>query len=148
MAAINGVSQMVDSVGNWIGGAVFTIMWAPYVLGIFNMVLLALMPVVVLYSLNTRSQFVPLLTYFALLAGTTGTPLWWALVDLAANSVKPASGGLWDILQDPAAFASANLLSIGVTVVGVFAVAAAMFTALTWGAVSSGRVLVSTIRGR
>jgi hypothetical protein len=81
----NEVLHIIEGVSSLVGLAVFLTWWGPYILGLINLVVLGLFPIVVLWSLFPQAQFRPLATYFAVLFFTTASPLWWALVDGAAR---------------------------------------------------------------
>ena len=86
----NEFQRVVDGISSLVGLAVFLTWWGPYILGMINLVVLGLFPIVILWSLFPQSQFQPLATYFAVLFFTTATPLWWALVDVAARLAQGA----------------------------------------------------------
>jgi hypothetical protein len=81
----NELQRILDGVSSLVGLAVFLTWWGPYILGLVNLVVLGLFPIVVIWSLFPQAQFRPLATYFAVLFFTTGSLLWWALVDVAAR---------------------------------------------------------------
>jgi hypothetical protein len=81
----NELQRMLDGISGVVGLAVFLTWWGPYILGLVNLVVLGLFPIVVIWSLFPQAQFRPLATYFAVLLFTTASPLWWALVDSAAQ---------------------------------------------------------------
>jgi hypothetical protein len=116
----NEFQRVLDALEALVGPAVFLTWWAPYIMGIINLVVLGLFPIVLIWSLFPRAQFQPLASYFAVLFFTTSTPLWWALVDIAAR----LAGGtpplhFWTDPGQAAAEYSASLL---VTVVGILLV--------------------------
>jgi hypothetical protein len=109
--AIEGASSLINL-------AVFLTWWGPYIIGLVNLVLLGLFPLVVLWALLPQQQLQPLALYVAALFFTTAMPLWWALVDLAARlagATVPAANpvtapGAW--LQGLAASTAATALGI------------------------------------
>jgi hypothetical protein len=116
----NELQRVLDALEALLGPAVFLTWWAPYILGIINLVVLGLFPVVLLWSLFPRAQLQPLASYFAVLFFTTSTPLWWALIDVAAR----LAGGtpplhFW---ADPGQAAAGYSASLVVTVVGILLV--------------------------
>jgi hypothetical protein len=115
----NELQRVLDALEALLGPAVFLTWWAPYIMGIINLVVLGLFPIVVIWSLFPRAQFQPLASYFAVLFFTTSTPLWWALVDIAARLAGGASPNLWTSPGEWAAGLSASLV---VTVLGILLV--------------------------
>jgi hypothetical protein len=110
---------MLDALEVLVRPAVFLTWWGPYIIGIINLVLLGLFPIVLIWSLFPRAQLQPLATYFATLFFTTSTPLWWALVDVAARLAKGIPPEFWAVLGQWAENFSASLV---VTVVGILLV--------------------------
>jgi hypothetical protein len=84
--------RTIDSLSWWVGLAVFLTWWGPYLLGLANLALLGLFPLVMLWALLPGTQFQPLAHYFVALLFTSAMPLWWALIDQAqrvAGTVAP-----------------------------------------------------------
>jgi hypothetical protein len=96
----NEVQRMTDGISSLVGLSVFLTWWGPYILGLINLVVLGLFPIVVLWSLFPQAQFRPLATYFAVLFFTTASPLWWALVDGAARLAQGAPPPLFTSLPE------------------------------------------------
>jgi hypothetical protein len=123
VGALQGVSnelqRVIDILEALVRPAVFLTWWGPYIMGIINLVLLGLFPIVLIWSLFPRAQFQPLATYFAVLFFTTSTPLWWALVDIAARLAGGVSPHLW---TNPGEWAAGLSASLVVTVVGILLV--------------------------
>jgi hypothetical protein len=115
----NELQRVIDILEALVRPAVFLTWWGPYVLGIINLVVLGLFPIVLIWSLFPRAQFQPLATYFAVLFFTTSTPLWWALVDVAARLAKGAPPEFW---VAPGPYAEQFSASLVVTVVGILLV--------------------------
>jgi hypothetical protein len=69
----------------FVGVAVFLTWWGPYIVGLINLVLVGLFPLVMLWALIPGTQFQPLAHFFVALLLTSSMPLWWALVDVAAR---------------------------------------------------------------
>ena len=88
-AAITGgaheIQRAVEGLSWLLGLAVFLTWWGPYIIGMVLLVLVGLFPFVVLWALIPQSQFQPLAHYFVALLFVSSTPLWWALVDVAAR---------------------------------------------------------------
>ena len=124
VGALQGVSnelqRVIDILEALVRPAVFLTWWGPYIMGLINLVVLGLFPVVVIWSLFSRAQVQPLASYFATLFFTTSTPLWWALVDVAAR----LAGGTppLNFWADPGQAAAEYSASLVVTVVGILLV--------------------------
>lgn len=97
-ALANEWQHLIDGLSWVVGAAVFLTWWAPYILGIANLVLLGMFSVFFLFwCLIPGQQFAPMLSYFAALWFTCSAPLWWALVDLSsrlAMALAPQSSDL------------------------------------------------------
>jgi hypothetical protein len=91
----NELQRMLDILDRLLSPAVFLTWWGPYIMGMVNLVLLGLFPIVLIWSLFPRAQFQPIATYFATLFFTTSMPLWWALVDVAARLAKGVPPEFW-----------------------------------------------------
>jgi hypothetical protein len=115
----NELQRVLNALEALLGPAVFLTWWAPYIVGIINLVVLGLFPIVVIWSLFPRAQFQPLATYFAVLFFTTSAPLWWALVDIAARLAGGVAPDIWTAPGEWAAGLSASLV---VTVLGILLV--------------------------
>lgn len=89
----NVFQQALDGATSLVGLATWLIWWGPYIVGLINLVLVGLFPIVLLWSLLPQAQFQPLAMYFAALFFTTATPLGWALVDVAARLTQDAGVG-------------------------------------------------------
>jgi hypothetical protein len=112
----NELQRILDGMSGFVGLAVFLTWWGPYILGLINLVVLGLFPIVVIWSLFPQAQFRPLATYFAVLFFTTASPLWWALVDSAAQLAQGLSPSLW---MDPLEWASGQVTYYVVTTLGI-----------------------------
>jgi hypothetical protein len=112
----NELQRIIDGVSSFVGLAVFLTWWGPYILGLINLVMLGLFPIVVLWSLFPQAQFRPLATYFAVLFFTTASPLWWALVDGAA---RLAQGLAPSLLENPAEWLHGQITYHVVTALGI-----------------------------
>jgi hypothetical protein len=78
-------ARTVDGLTWLVGWGVFLTWWGPYIVGLANLVLVGLFPVVMLWALIPSTQFQPLAHYFVALLFTSSMPLWWALIDVAAR---------------------------------------------------------------
>jgi hypothetical protein len=125
----NEIQQLINGLTTFLRPAIFLTWWAPYIFGIINMVLLGLFPLVLLWSLTPGQQFRPILLFFALLFVTSATPLWWALVDVAARL-----GGSLDINMMTAVpqWLEAAAARLVITVVGIFVVLVTMAVMVLW----------------
>lgn len=90
--------RVIDGLSWLVGLAVFFTWWAPYMIGLLNLVLLSLAPFIVLWSLIPGNQFQPWAYYVAALLFTNSAPLWWALADQAAKLAKVAAPQSDDLL--------------------------------------------------
>jgi len=89
----NELQRALDGATSLVGVATWLTWWGPYIVGLINLVLVGLFPIVLLWSLLPQAQFQPLAMYFAALFFTTASPLWWALVDVAARLTQGAGVG-------------------------------------------------------
>ena len=112
----NELQRILDGMSGFVGLAVFLTWWGLYILGLVNLVVLGLCPIVVLWALFPQAQFRPLATYFAVLLFTTASPLWWALVDSAARLAQGLSPSLW---TDPLEWASGHVTYYVVIALGI-----------------------------
>jgi hypothetical protein len=86
--------RTVEGLSHYVGFAVLLTWVAPYVLGIANLVLVGLFPLLLLFLLIPGHQLEGLLLYFAILLFTMAAPLCYALVDVSqrlAGSLAPQS---------------------------------------------------------
>jgi hypothetical protein len=112
----NELHRLLEGIAGFVGLAVFLTWWGPYILGLINLVVLGLFPIVMLWSLFPQAQFRPLATYFAVLFFTTASPLWWALVDGAA---RLAQGLAPSLLDNPAEWLHSQVAYAVVTALGI-----------------------------
>ena len=131
------LEKQLDRMARFLGIGSFIVYWGPYVVGIAMFAVLALFPVVVLWSLFPGQHFKPLVNYFLLLIFVCSTPLWWAMVDAAAEvayAQHPATGTWWDSLGG---WGIAYTSYMVVTVLGVILVPILQATLLfgTWRAI-------------
>jgi hypothetical protein len=114
--------RTIDGMSWLVGLAVFLTWWAPFLVGLINLVLIGLFPFVMLWACIPGTQFQPLAHYFVALLFTSAAPLWWALIDQAqkvAGSVAPQAT---DPLLSLFNFAPAWGYSTIVTVLGILLV--------------------------
>ena len=131
------LEKQLDRISRFLGIGSFIVYWGPYVVGIAMFSVLALFPVVVLWSLFPGQHFKPLVNYFLLLIFVCSTPLWWAMVDAAAEvayAQHPATGTWWDAMG---AWGIAYTSYMVVTVLGVILVPVLQATLLfgSWRAI-------------
>lgn len=115
----NEFGRVFDGLGIIVGLATWLTWWGPYVLGMVNMVLIALFPLAVLWALLPRNGGQALVAYFAALAWTTATPLWWALVDAAS---RLAGTGSSTPVSAPWAWVQQFVAPLLITSLGVIAI--------------------------
>ena len=130
------LEKHLDRMSRFLGVGSFLVYWGPYLVGIAMFVVLAFFPVVLLWSLFPGQHFKPLVNYFLLLIFVCSTPLWWALVDGAAEvayAQHPPVG--W--FAAPAGWGVAYTSYMVVTVVGIILVPVmqAMLLFGTWRAI-------------
>jgi hypothetical protein len=114
--------RVIDGLSWIVGMAAFLTWWAPYIIGLINLVLVALLPFVLLWALIPGTQFQPLASYVVALLFTNAAPLWWALIDQAqrlAGSTAPQSH---DPILGLGNAATAFLWSHFVTVLGILVI--------------------------
>ena len=130
------LEKHMDRMSRFLGIGSFLVYWGPYLVGIAMFVVLSFFPVVVLWSLFPGQHFKPLVNYFLLLIFVCSTPLWWAMVDGAAEvayAQHPPVG--W--LAAPAGWGLAYTSYMVVTVLGIILVPVLQATLLfgTWRAI-------------
>lgn len=116
----NELQRALDGASSLVGLATFLTWWSPYILGLVNLVLLGLFPIVLLWALVPHSQGQPLALYFAALFFTTATPLWWALIDLAARLTGPVVAS--NLVAFPVEWFNVQLMTKGITALGLLVV--------------------------
>ena len=130
------LEKHLDRMSRFLGIGSFLVYWGPYMVGLAMFVTLAFFPVVILWSLFPGQHFKPLVNYFLLLVFVCSTPLWWGMVDAAAEvayAQHPPVG--W--LAAPAAWGVAYTSYMVVTVLGIILVPVLQATLLfgTWRAI-------------
>ena len=130
------LEKHLDRMSRFLGVGSFLVYWAPYIVGIAMFVTLAFFPVVLLWSLFPGQHFKPLVNYFLVLIFVCSTPLWWALVDGAAEvayAQHPPVG--W--FAAPGGWGVAYTSYMVVTVLGIIMVPVMQATLLfgTWRAI-------------
>ena len=130
------LEKHLDRMSRFLGVGSFLVYWGPYIVGIAMFVTLAFFPVVLLWSLFPGQHFKPLVNYFLVLIFVCSTPLWWALVDGAAEvayAQHPPVG--W--FAAPGGWGVAYTSYMVVTVVGIVMVPVmqAMLLFGTWRAI-------------
>ena len=130
------LEKHLERMGRFLGLGSFLVFWGPYLVGIAMFVVLAFFPVVLLWSLFPGQHFKPLVNYFLLLIFVCSTPLWWALVDGAAEvayAQHPPVG--W--FAAPVGWGLAYTSYMVVTVLGIILVPVLQATLLfgTWRAI-------------
>ena len=130
------LEKHLERMARFLGLGSFLVFWGPYLVGIAMFVVLAFFPVVLLWSLFPGQHFKPLVNYFLLLIFVCSTPLWWALVDGAAEvayAQHPPVG--W--FAAPVGWGLAYTSYMVVTVLGIILVPVLQATLLfgTWRAI-------------
>ena len=130
------LEKHLDRMSRFLGVGSFLVYWGPYLVGLAIFVTLAFFPVVLLWSLFPGQHFKPLVNYFLLLVFVCSTPLWWALVDGAAEvayAQHPPVG--W--FAAPVGWGVAYTSYMVVTVLGIILVPVLQATLLfgTWRAI-------------
>lgn len=130
------LEKHLDRMARFLGVGSFLVYWGPYMVGIAMFVVLAFFPVVLLWSLFPGQHFKPLVNYFLLLIFVCSTPLWWALVDGAAE-VAYANHPPVGWFAAPVGWGVAYTSYMVVTVVGIIMVPVLQATLLfgTWRAI-------------
>ena len=112
------IEKYLDRMARLLGVGSFLVYWGPYIVGIAMFTTLAFFPVVLLWSLFPGQHFKPLINYFLVLIFVCSTPLWWSMVDAAAEvayAQHPAGG--W--VGSPVGWTMAYTSYMVVTVVGI-----------------------------
>ena len=130
------LEKHLDRMSRFLGVGSFLVYWGPYLVGLAIFVTLSFFPVVLLWSLFPGQHFKPLINYFLLLIFVCSTPLWWALVDGAAEvayAQHPPVG--W--FAAPVGWGVAYTSYMVVTVLGIILVPVLQATLLfgTWRAI-------------
>ena len=130
------LEKFIDRMGRFLGIGSFLVYWGPYLVGIAMFVILGFFPVVLLWSMFPGQHFKPLVNYFLLLVFVFSTPIWWALVDGAAE-VAYAQHPPVSWFAAPAEWGVAYTSYMVVTVVGIILVPVLQATLLfgTWRAI-------------
>ena len=130
------LQKHIDRMARFLGIGSFLVYWGPYIVGIAMFVTLAFFPVVLLWSLFPGQHFKPLVNYFLVLIFVCSTPLWWGMVDAAAEVAyaQHPTGGWFDA---PARWGVAYTSYMVVTVIGIVMVPVMQATLLfgTWRAI-------------
>ena len=130
------LEKHLDRMARFLGIGSFLVYWGPYLVGLAIFVTLSFFPAVLLWSLFPGQHFKPLVNYFLLLVFVCSTPLWWALVDGAAEvayAQHPPVG--W--FAAPVGWGVAYTSYMVVTVLGIILVPVLQATLLfgTWRAI-------------
>ncbi len=131
------LEKQLDRISRFLGTASFLVHWAPYIVGIGIFATLTFFPIVLLWSLFPGQHFKPIVNYFLLLVFMCSTPLWWAMVNVAANLAHNnfSPGVAW--FQAIPGWGAANQAYVIVTVVGIVMVPVVQAILLfgTWRAI-------------
>ena len=99
--------------------AMWFVFWSPFIFGTALQVLVGLFPVVFCYALIPKAQFKPLVIYFLTLLYVCCSPLWFALVDLAARAAAARAPHAQDAVFSMLNWAPEQVYSVVVTVIGL-----------------------------
>ena len=113
------LGKQLDRISRFLGTASFLVHWAPYIVGIGLFATLSFFPIVLIWSLFPGQHFKPIVNYFLLLVFMCSTPLWWAMVNVAANLAHNhfSPGVAW--FQAIPGWGAANQAYVIVSVVGI-----------------------------
>lgn len=134
-AATNQFTGLLATFTSWVGTAMWLSYWAPFIVGIVLQELVGLFPLVLCYAWVAGQQFKPLVIYFLSLLYVLFTPVWFAIIDLAARSAATHAPQSNDPLLSLLNWAPAQTASVVVTVLGIFLVptiGAGVFFASGW----------------
>jgi hypothetical protein len=106
----------------WVGIAAWLVFWAPFILGMLLLVLVGFFPFAFLWALIPGTQFRPLAIYFLALLWACSSPLWFAIIDLAARSAASLAPQADDAILRTLNWAPAQAYSVIVTVIGILLV--------------------------
>lgn len=126
-ALINQFERALATFTWLLGVALWFVYWSPFMFGTALQVLVGLFPVVVCYGLAPQSQVRPFVSYFLALLYVCCSPLWFALVDLAARAAASQAPQSEDALISLLNWVPVQTYSVVVTVLAlgiVFAVGA------------------------
>jgi hypothetical protein len=114
------LKRLVDSLSWFVAIGLFLTWWSPYILGYLECAMVALFPVVVLWSLVPGATVRPLTQYFVALAFVFSSPIWWALID-RASTFAAANAPVLDVpgLAALSGFLTAQIWAMVVTTLGI-----------------------------
>ena len=131
------LSKVSERLGRFLGVGAFLVYWAPHLVGIALFTVLALFPIVLLWSLFPGQHFKPLVNYFLLVVFVCSTPLWWAMVNVVANLARQnhTAASAWFMAVPN--FGAGELAYIVATVLGIIMVPIIQATLLfgSWRAI-------------
>ena len=136
-SATGQIQKQLDRLSRFLGVGSFLVYWAPYIVGTAMFATLAFFPIVLLWSLFPGQHFKPIVNYFLLLVFVCSTPLWWAMVnvaaDLAYENYSPAANWLEALPGN----IHAELAYVAITVIGIVMVPVMQAVLLfgTWRAI-------------
>lgn len=123
LASVAGATdRQLSKVANFLGIGSFVVRWAPHIVGIAMFTVVALFPVVLVWSLFPGQHFKPLVNYFLLLIFVCSTPLWWAFVNIVATVGRNIHPSGANILADLLGVGVGEYVYIVVTVLGIIMV--------------------------
>lgn len=114
--------RQLSRVTSFLGIGSFVVRWAPHIVGIAMFTVVALFPVVLLWSLFPGQHFKPLMNYFLMLFFVCSTPLWWAFVNIVATVGRNLHPPGSNLLADMVGVGVGEYTYIVVTVLGIIMV--------------------------
>ena len=131
------VEKQADRISRFLGVGSFLVHWAPHLVGIAMFTVLALFPIVLLWSLFPGQHFKPLVNYFLLVVFVCSTPLWWAMVNIVSNLARRNHTSATDWFMAVPNFAMGEIVYIVATVLGIILVPIIQATLLfgSWRAI-------------
>lgn len=118
-AAVNQFERTVQTLLLAVGFAMWFVYWSPFIFGTALQVLIGLFPVVICYALIPGHQFKPLVVYFLALLYVCCSPLWFALVELAARTAMALAPQAKDALLSTLNWAPGQIYGAVATVTGL-----------------------------
>ena len=136
-SATGQIQKQLDRLSGFLGVGSFLVYWAPYVVGTALFATLSFFPIVLLWSLFPGQHFKPIVNYVLLLVFVCSTPLWWAMVNVAADLAREnyAPAGNW--LAALPGNVHAELAYVVITIIGIVMVPVVQAVLLfgTWRAI-------------
>ena len=131
------IQKQLDRLSGFLGVGSFLVYWAPYVVGTAMFATLSFFPIVLLWSLFPGQHFKPIVNYFLLLVFVCSTPLWWAMVNVAADLAHERYSPAGNWLAALPGSIHAELAYVVLTIIGIVMVPVIQAVLLfgTWRAI-------------